>query len=195
LFVLVADLLQSLINKAKEMGLLILPIDVGYSLDFPIIQYVDDTLLIMEACPQQLFVLKAILNTFADSIGLKVNYSKSNMIPINLNSDMLNHLVATSNYQAGSLPFTYLGLPLSSSKPTIQELLPLVHRVERRLISTAMFLTQGGGKLLMVNSVLSCLPTFFMSTLKVPIETINQIDHYRGHCLWRGEDLNAKNLL
>jgi hypothetical protein len=77
---LVADLLQTLINKAEEMGLLILPILVGYSLDFPIAQYVDDTLLIMEACPQQLLVLKAILNTFADSTGLKVNYAKSSIV-------------------------------------------------------------------------------------------------------------------
>jgi hypothetical protein len=43
LFVLAADLLQSLINKAKDMGLLSLPINVGYTLDFPIIQYADDT--------------------------------------------------------------------------------------------------------------------------------------------------------
>jgi hypothetical protein len=54
LFVLAADLLQSLVNRAKDMGLLRVPIDVGYTLDFPIIQYADDTLLIMEACPQQL---------------------------------------------------------------------------------------------------------------------------------------------
>jgi hypothetical protein len=60
------------------MGLLNLPINVGYTLDLPIIQYADDTLLIMEVCPQQLFVLKAILNTFVDSTSLKVNYSKSN---------------------------------------------------------------------------------------------------------------------
>jgi hypothetical protein len=52
LFVLAADLLQSLINKAKEMGLLRLHIIVGYTVDFPIIQYVVDTLLIMEACSQ-----------------------------------------------------------------------------------------------------------------------------------------------
>jgi hypothetical protein len=171
--------------------LLRLPIEVGYTLDFPIIQYTDDTLLIMEACPQQLLVFKALLNTFADSIGLKVNYSKSNMFPINLRPERLNHLVATFNYQTGSLPFTYLGLPLSNSKPTIQEFLPLVHRVERRLVSTATFLTQGG-KLLMVNSMLSSLPTFFISSVKVPIEILNQIDRYRGHCLWCGGDLNAK---
>jgi hypothetical protein len=185
LFVLAANLLQTLINKTKELGLLGLPIQVGYTLDFPIIEYANDTLLIMEACPQQLLVLKAILNIFADSTSLKVNYSKSNMIPINMSQERLNHLVATFNCQAGSLPFTYLGLPLSNSKPTIQEYLPLVHRVERRLVSMAMFLTQGG-KLLMVNSLLSSMSTFFMSTLKVPIEIINQIDWYRRHCLWRG---------
>jgi hypothetical protein len=127
LFVLAVDLLQTLINKAKEMGLLRLPTSMGYTLDFPIVQYADDTLLIMEACPQQLLVLKAILNTFADSTGMKVNYAKSSMFPINISPERLNHLAATFSYQVGSLPFTYLGLPLSNTKPTIQEFLTLVH--------------------------------------------------------------------
>jgi hypothetical protein len=51
LFVLTVDLLQLVINKAKDMGLLKLPINVGYTDDYPIIQYADDTLLIIEACP------------------------------------------------------------------------------------------------------------------------------------------------
>jgi hypothetical protein len=140
-FVLAADLLQSLVNKAKDMGLLRAPLNVGYTSDFPIIQYADDTFLVMEACHQQLFVLNALLNTFADSMGLKVNYSKSSMVPIIVQPERLNHMVFTFNCVAGSLPFTYMGLPLRSSKPTIQECLPLVYRVERRLISTAMFLT------------------------------------------------------
>jgi hypothetical protein len=167
-YFLSADFLQSLINKAKDMGLLRLPINMWYTSDFPIIQYADDTLKIMEACPQQLLVLKSILNTFADSDGLKVNYSKSNMIPINLSPGRLTHLAAIFNCQEGSLLFTYLGLPLSDSKSTIQEFLPLVHRVERRLISTAMFLTQGR-KFLMINSVQSSLPTLYMSPVKCPM--------------------------
>jgi hypothetical protein len=144
LFILAADLLQSVVNKAKDMGLLRVLVNVGYTSDFLIIQYADDTLLIMKACPQQLFVLKALLNTFAKSTGLKVNYSKSSMVPINLSPERLNHLAATFNCVLGSLSFTYLGLPLSSSKPTIQDCLPLVHQVERRLISTYMFLIQEG---------------------------------------------------
>jgi hypothetical protein len=54
-----------------------------------------------------------------------------------------------------------------------------------------MFLTQGG-KLIMVNFVLSSLPTFYMSAIKVPIDILNQIDRYRRHYLWRGSDVNAK---
>jgi hypothetical protein len=50
LFVLGADLLQSIINKASHMGLLKLPIKVGFITDFPVVQYADNTLLIMEAC-------------------------------------------------------------------------------------------------------------------------------------------------
>jgi hypothetical protein len=64
LFVWVANMLQSIIKNAMELGLLKVPIHVGYIKDFPTIQYVDDILLIMEACPKQLYTLNATLNTF-----------------------------------------------------------------------------------------------------------------------------------
>jgi hypothetical protein len=120
-----------------------LPINVGYTSNFFIIQYADDTLLIMQACPQQPFALKGILNAFADSTGLKVNYSKSSMVLINISHDRLQHLASTFHYQTGSFPFTYLGLPLYSTKPTIQDCLPLVSRIEKRLINTSIWLRRG----------------------------------------------------
>jgi hypothetical protein len=55
LFVLAADLLQSIINKARQQGLLQLPLTENCGQDFPIVQYADDTLLILEACPDNYF--------------------------------------------------------------------------------------------------------------------------------------------
>jgi hypothetical protein len=54
LFVLAADLLQSIVNKAKEQRLLTPPppLHLQYTSDFPILQYAYDTILIMEACPR-----------------------------------------------------------------------------------------------------------------------------------------------
>lgn len=71
---------QTIVNKAKDQGTLKLPINrVGSN--FPIVQYVDETLLIMEACPVQLVALKEILHAFALSTGLRVNYVKTVMVP------------------------------------------------------------------------------------------------------------------
>jgi hypothetical protein len=193
LFVLAADLLQSIINKAKDCDILKLPIPLSCGSDFPIIQYADDTILILEACPRQLFFLKAMLNSFADSTGLHVNYNKSNIYPINVSEQKMAMLANTFHCKVGSLPFTYLGLPLGLKRPNLEAFLPLIQKTERRLASTSIFLSQAG-RLQMVNAVFSSLPTFYMCTLKLPKTVIKQIDKLRRHCLWRGADINAKKL-
>ena len=194
LFVLAADLLQTVINNAKDQGLLKLPIITGASNDFPVIQYAHDTLVIMEACPTQLTVLKDLLNTFAQSTWLKVNYSKSVMVPLNISDGNLDQLANLFNCQKGTLPFTYLGLPLGINKPNIEDFLPLFQRIERRLTSTSSILCQGG-KLEMVNTVLSSSVVFQISSLKLHKGVIKQLDKYRKHYLWKGSNLGAKKTL
>jgi hypothetical protein len=47
LFVLTADLLQSILNHERNLGRLNLPIHLEHTQDFPILQYADDTLIFM----------------------------------------------------------------------------------------------------------------------------------------------------
>jgi hypothetical protein len=61
-----------------------------------------------------LMCLKKLLHTFAESTGLRVNYHKSNMIPINMENERRLHFTTTLNRRRGSFPFTYLGLPLQT---------------------------------------------------------------------------------
>jgi hypothetical protein len=190
LFVLVADLLQSILNRAKTLNLLKLPLPLRCSNDFPIIQYADDTLIVMEACSRQLVTLKGLLHSFGESTGLRVNYSKSVMVPINISEDRLLHLARTFNCEKGSLPFTYLGLPLSLTKPNVIDFSSLVNKCERRLAATSTFLNQAG-RLQLTNSVFSAFPTFCMSTFAIHNTVISQIDKFRKLCLWRGADINA----
>jgi hypothetical protein len=46
-------------------------------------------------------------------------------------------------------------------------------------------------KLQLLNYVLSALPTFYMCTIKVPIDIINQIDKYMRHSPCMG-DVNVR---
>ena len=54
LFVLAADLLQSILNRAQHLRLITAPIQLNSCPDFPIAQYADDTLLVMSADARQL---------------------------------------------------------------------------------------------------------------------------------------------
>ena len=86
IFVLAADLLQAAINEACRAGQLHLPI-TSHDNNYPVIQYADDTILTMPACPQQAAIIKEILVDYASSIGLRINFHKSTLIPINLSEE------------------------------------------------------------------------------------------------------------
>jgi hypothetical protein len=112
--------------------------------DFLIVQYADNTQIIMEGDPRQLFFLKTVLQNLSASTGPKVNYSKSMTIPINMTDSRLDHLARTLGCSKGTLPFTYLGLPLGTTKPKIIDFLPMVSKCERRLGGISNMLSQAG---------------------------------------------------
>jgi hypothetical protein len=145
----------------------------------------------MEGDPNQLLFLKSVLNSFAQSTGLKVNYSKSMMFPINVIDDRLDHLARTFGYSKGTFPFTYLGLPLGLTKPRVQDFLPLVTKCERRLTSVSSFVSQAG-RLELTNAVFTAMPMFYMCSLEISKIVIKQIDKDRKQYLWRALDINGR---
>jgi hypothetical protein len=48
------------------------------------------------------------------------------------------------------------------------------------------------GRLILVNSILTALPTFYMCCLKIPISILEQADKYRKHSVWNRGDVNKK---
>ena len=113
-------------------------------MEYPVIQYADDTILVMPACLQQALTMKGILIDYASSIGLRINFHKSTLIPINLFADAATTFANLFGCSVGSMPFTYLGLPLGTSKPTILDLMPMVCSAERRLTPTIAMMSYGG---------------------------------------------------
>ena len=145
----------------------------------------------MKAYQRELFCLKGLLQSFSNSTGLKINYAKSSMVPLNITNDHAEMLAQTFGCRLATLPFTYLGLPLGTTKPRVDDYMPLMNKTERRLSSISSMLTYAG-RLQLVNSVLSSLPTYTMCSLDIPVTVIEYIDRARRLCLWRGSDINAK---
>jgi hypothetical protein len=91
LFVAGAELLQGMVNRLCHQGVLIPPLPLSGS-DFPVVQYADDTLMVMEASETQLVALKNLLHDFSRATGLKVNYAKSCIMPINVSDERMEVL-------------------------------------------------------------------------------------------------------
>jgi hypothetical protein len=83
--------------------------------------------------------------------------------------------------QAG-VPTFYISWLANGNYKAKSGALSIMNRTERRLSAVSNFLTHAG-RLELVNSVLSSLPTYAMCTLQVPIGVLEYIDRARRHCL------------
>lgn len=94
LFDLVVDL-QSMLNEALHQQLIQFPLQTVNATDFLVIQYVDDTILVLLAEERQVIQVKNLMMHFASHTGPKVNYSKSFLVPINVQPDLMSRLITT----------------------------------------------------------------------------------------------------
>jgi hypothetical protein len=73
----------------------------------------------------------------------------------------------------------------------MEDLTPLMDRVERRLNACSIFLSYTG-RLEMINTVLTSTVTYAMCSIKLPVGVIDNIDRMRKQCLWRGNHPDKK---
>lgn len=113
------------------------------------------------------------------------------MYPINVPPEKMVILANTFGCDIGSMPFTYLGLPMGTTKPKIDDLVPLMDRVERQLSACPVWLSYSG-RLEMLNSAITPITAYAMCTIKLPKGVIENIDRARKQCLWRGNSEKKK---
>ena len=151
-----------------------MPIETNYTECYPIIQYADDTLVILPADEVQIRNFIEILDKFSNFTGLVVNYSKSSMVPINISDEKAMDLANTFNCKREAMPFTYLGLPMGSTRPKVSDLMPMVSRLDHRLAGIATMMSYSG-RLVHLKSIVAALPMFAMCYIRVPFTIL---DHF-----------------
>jgi len=97
------------------------------------LQYVDDSLFIGEATMANLWALKTILRCFELASGLKVNFYKSQVMGVNVGGGFLGLAERFLYCRVGSVPFTYLGLPVGANPRLEKTWQPLLKLLSSRL--------------------------------------------------------------
>lgn len=87
-----------------------------------------------------------------------------------------------------SFPQPYLGLPLSVTKLCLADFQPLIARIDKRLAGWRGHLLSSDGRLALINSVVSALPSYMMGAILLPKGVITAIDKRRRAFFWTGEE-------
>ena len=183
LFLSVAELLRCLIVDDSGEGRLRHPL-ADY-LPCRIIQYADDTLIILPADPLQVARLRSVLDTFSRATGLEINFHKSTFVPIHVPPSRATHLASILECSISAFPQNYLGLPLSDHKLPASALEFLATKITKQIPGWRTSLIPIGGRLTLSTAVLSALPLHAMSVLPLQKGVVAKMDRPRRAMLWK----------
>ena len=81
---------------------------------------------------------------------------------------------------------TYLGLPLGAKFKDRAIWNSILERMERRLMSWKRLYLSKGGKITLIKSTLSSLPTYFLSLFPILVDIAIRIERLQRNFLWGG---------
>uniref|UniRef100_A0A2N9G0Y7 Uncharacterized protein n=1 Tax=Fagus sylvatica TaxID=28930 RepID=A0A2N9G0Y7_FAGSY len=127
--------------------------------------------------------LYLVLGCFEAVTGLGVNMGKSDLVPIGEvnNVSLLADILCC---KVGALPMTYLGMPLGASFKASSVWNPILENIERKLAGWKKLYLSKGGRLTLLKSTLSSLPTYFLSLFTIPKHVVERIEKLQCNFLW-----------
>jgi hypothetical protein len=147
------------------------------------LQYADDILLFLKHSFVDSAYLKWVMIYFEQISWMKINYSKSDMIPMNLTEDETNHYSRIFCCKVGSFPFKYLGVPLHYEKLRREDIRPIVDKVINRISGWKGRLSYGA-RLVLLKACLASIPIYLMSLIKFSKWAIDAINSQMANFFW-----------
>ena len=197
LFVIGMEALSRLLNRAVDGNFLSGSQIVGRDGVGSVIShllYADDTLLFCGASKDQLKYLSWILMWFEAMSGLRINLNKSEILPVG-SVDNVQDLAVELGCGIGSLPSSYLGLPLGANHKALGVWDTVEDRFRKRLTSWKSQYISKGGRLTLIQSTLSSLPIYCLSLFRMSVSICSRLEKIQREFLWSGGSLVKKTHL
>jgi hypothetical protein len=112
--------------------------------------------------------LSLALLTFEQVSGLKINYHKSELFGFGLTKEEETLYLSLFRCQKGGFPFRYLGILMHYRKLSNSDWKTIEIKFEKKLSNWKGKLMSVGGRLVLINSVLTSLVLFMLSFFEVP---------------------------
>jgi hypothetical protein len=133
-----------------------------------------------------------LLLCFENMSGLKINFAKSEVVVTGVTDWERPRVADALNCKLGSLPFTYLGLPVSDRPLSVADWNFLTEKVGHRVEPWQGLFLASAGRLELTNSCLSSLPLFAMGLYLLHDATHGVMNRHRSRFFWEGVGTKRK---
>ena len=129
--------------------------------------YADDILIFYKGTLANIRHIMKLFDTYGQFSGQLVNAQKSKFYTGALSLSRIHTITSITRFSHGSLPFTYLGIPLFKGKPKSIHLRPVVDRIQSKLHAWRGKLLTIKGRVPLVNAVISSMLTYSFHVYKM----------------------------
>jgi hypothetical protein len=120
------------------------------------------------------------LASFEQISGLKINFHKSELFLFGEARDSVANYVKLFGCGQGQFPINYLRISIHYQRLTIVEWKKVEERLQKRLSIWKGKVLSLGGRLVLINSVLSNMVLYMISFFLLPKGVLRKLDYYRS---------------
>jgi hypothetical protein len=186
LFVIAMDVLSGLFRAAERTGGLVSLHTIG--LKHRVSLYADDVVIFARPDEVELQVVRRILDLFGGASGLRVNFGKSSMVPIQCSEEAVDSITGILPCPVVNMPCNYLGLPLSVRKLQRTDLEPVLDKLASKLSLWKARLMTREGRALYVQVVFTASVVYQLMALELEPWFLQAVDKLRHGFLWTGRE-------
>jgi mannosylglycoprotein endo-beta-mannosidase len=141
--------------------------------------HVDDAVVFVKPVKEGVAVVAQILQLFGRVSGLLTNQAKCAVYLVHCDGLNLEEVIESFQCPVASFPCTYLGLPLHLRQLRRVDVQPLIDKLGNRLPSWKGRFINRAGRLKLLNSVLTSIPTYFLTMFQPKRWLIQKLDKVR----------------
>jgi hypothetical protein len=136
----------------------------------------------------EVLAARRLLDVFGEASGLKTNFTKSSLSPIRCNGINPQPLADELHCKLTNLPCTYLGLPLTVTRLTRNDLQPIIDKMLNKM-ATWNRISSMAGRLTLLSSVIYAMPVFQIMAVHPPVWFIKKIAKAARGFLWANKEV------
>jgi len=154
--------------------------------------YADDLMVFCKGKMSSLEALKNLFTRYANCSGQVINLRKSFIHANGINNSRLNNMVELLGFSIGTLPFSYLGVPIFKGKPKAIYFQAIADRVKLKLAAWKASLLSIAGRVQLVKSTIQSMFLHPMSIYSRPVSLLREIEKWIKNFIWSGDFAKRK---